>query len=546
MSKISSNRLGRALSIILLASVLPATNLMVSTASATGIPLTACEKKEGTVPPSNGELDRCGDFYYEFAGKTLFFQGGFKRLEKLPSGKDVWMRWTTLFVEESPDNWVNLGIVPTPRFSDTQKGLMTNIVSATDGIYLGGYTYRKYTEVSGPITNDLYQYRSLKIDSNNRVSEVTFPSISGANKYPGIPFSSGNQNIVFWQKPIGDLNFLVTSKNRQNLKSDFYRHDVAAKTVNRLSELSKFLNLNPTVDGESSIIGDFKDFALVRGAKGAYKLSNDGKFTKIESITDDGGPRSSTKTNDGIVIYSAKRKSVTFLRNDGSIKECSVLGNGGPLSQSIWIGDSYLKDAEDSNSVEFPFWLIGVGPKMETNKPLVSESQSLVPGMRRSVIISPNCSRRFNDLGDDEAANDKYFQEISQSKVNFSTGDGTPAPKVNPLPSKLKSKALAALQNKMNQVRNLELPGTDANAKLTLTAPEDYLFDKILGFSFGSLFGEECTLNESTVRSVISDNFFGKNSGSMVVDANFFGVACPFNEGGRFYLSLHYSPKSNQ
>jgi hypothetical protein len=517
---------------------------MVSTASAAGIPLTACEKKEGIVPPNQGELDRCGDYYYEFAGETLFFQGGFKRLEKLPSGKGVWMRWTTLFVEESPGTWLDLGIVPTPRFSDTQKGFMTNIVSAADGIYLGGYTYRKYTEVSGPVTNDVYQYKSLKIDSNNRVSEVTFPSISGANKYPGIPFSSGNPNIVFWQKPIGDLNFLVTSKNRQNLKSDFYKHDVAAKSIARLGDLSKLLNLNPTVDGESSIIGNFKDFALIRGAKEAYKLSNDGKFTKVESITDDGGPRSSAKTNDGIVIYSTKRKSVTFLRNDGSIKECSVLGDGGPISQSIWIGDSSLIELKSSDSVEFPFWLIGVGPKMATDKPLVLESQSLVPGMRRTVTISPNCARSFNDLGDDPLANTKYFQEISQSKVNFSNGEGTPAPKLNPMLSKLTPKALAALQNKLKQVRSLELPGTDVNAKLTMTAPENHVFDKILGLSFGSLFGEECTFDESTVRSLVSENFFGQNSGSLVFDADLFGVVCPSNEAARFYLSLHYVPKS--
>ena len=319
---------------------------------------------------------------------------------------------------------------------------------------------------------------------------------------------------------------------------------MAAKSIARLGDLSKLLNLNPTVDGESSIIGNFKDFALIRGAKEAYKLSNDGKFTKVESITDDGGPRSSAKTNDGIVIYSTKRKSVTFLRNDGSIKECSVLGDGGPISQSIWIGDSSLIELKSSDSVEFPFWLIGVGPKMATDKPLVLESQSLVPGMRRTVTISPNCARSFNDLGDDPLANTKYFQEISQSKVNFSNGEGTPAPKLNPMLSKLTPKALAALQNKLKQVRSLELPGTDVNAKLTMTAPENHVFDKILGLSFGSLFGEECTFDESTVRSLVSENFFGQNSGSLVFDADLFGVVCPSNEAARFYLSLHYVPKS--
>lgn len=513
-------------------------------ANAAGIPQTDCEKRQGITPPNLASVnDGCGDYKYTIAGKNLYFQAQRKVISK-----KVWSTSYTLYLENSPGNWINLGTAPTPMFATTQyvskpsrveqQGLMTNVVSAADGIYLGGYTNTKFTEWSYNKTDDVHQFKSFKIDSENHISEVTFPSIAGSNKYPGIPFSSGNPNVVFWQKPIGELNFLHTTKNRENLKSDFYRQDIAAKTVTPLSDLSKTLKLNPAPNGAGVSVGTFEQSALIASSQGYFKLSDDGKFSKYKNfLLDSSNLGSSAQTSEGLAFYSQGTKSVTFLKNDGSIKECLVIGNNAPIpdSENILTDDSELEASATTSSVVLPFWLANVGGFLN----------SYASGMRRTLVIQPNCSFSFNDIGGSVEANSRYQQEITHSVANIK-------PQENSGPGQTITVKGRVFKN-VHQGDSFG--GTATNSEFTLTAPDGYVFDKILGSFYGlgnnnSLdLGATCTFNQPKVNSIISDYFFGKNSATLEVTAKLFGAVCPSNEidikDARFYVSLHYVLKKD-
>jgi len=524
--------------------LLAATVSFPSVANAAGIPQTDCEKKQGITPPNLLSVnDGCADYKYTIAGKNLYFQAQRKVISK-----KTWITSYTLYLEKSSGDWINLGVAPTPMYAVTQyvskpsrieqQGLMTNVVSAADGIYLGGYTSSKFTEWSYNKTDDVYQFKSFKIDSENRISEVVFPTIQGSNKYPGIPFSSGNPNVVFWQKPIGDLNFLHTTKNRENLKSDFYRQDIAAKAVTPLSDLSKTLKLNPAPNGSGVSVGTFQQSALINSPQGYFRLTDDGKFSKYTNFrVDSTNLGTSAQTSEGLAFYSQGSKSVTFLKNDGSIKECRVSGADAPIpdSENILTDDSDLEGSTLTNSVVLPFWLANTGGFLN----------SYASGMRRTVIISPNCSYSFNDIGESVEANSKYSQEIAHSVANIK-------PQENIGPGQTITVKGRVFKN-VHQGNSYG--GTATNSEFTLTAPDGYVFDKILGTFYGlgnnnSLdLGATCTFNQSKVNSIISDYFFGKNSATLEVTAKLFGAACPANEidikDARFYLSLHYILKKD-
>jgi hypothetical protein len=514
-----------------------------SVANAAGIPRTECEKKQGITPPNLLSVnDGCGDYKYTIAGKNLYFQA-----ERKVISKKSWSTSYSLYIESPSGNWINLGSAPTPMFAVTQnvtkpsrveqQGLMTNVVSAADGIYLGGYTNTKFTEWSFNKTDDVHQFKSYKIDSENHISEVVFPSIQGSNKYPGIPFSSGNPNIVFWQKPIGDLNFLHTNKNRENLKSDIYRQDIAAKTITPLSDLSKLLKLNPQPFGPGPSVGTFQKSALITSPQGYFKLTDDGKYSKYNSFLIDGkNLGTSIQTSDGLAFYSQGTKSVTFLKSDGSSKECVVIGDKGPIpiSENILTDDSELEGSASTSSVVLPFWLANTGGFLN----------SYASGMRRTAVIHPDCSYTFNDIGDNPEANRKYLNEISHSVANIKPQEDSGAGQTITIKGKVFK----------NVHQGNSYGGTATNSEFTLTAPDGYVFDKILGSFYGlgnsnSLdLGPTCTFDQSKVNSIISDYFFGKNSATLEVTAKLFGAKCPANaidiKDARFYLSLHYLPKS--
>jgi hypothetical protein len=164
--------------------------------------------------------------------------------------------------------------------------------------------------------------------------------------------------------------------------------------------------------------------------------------------------------------------------------------------------------------------------------------------MRRIAVVNQDCSYSFNDIGQNAEANRKYLNEISHSVANIKPQEDAGAGQAITVKGKVFK----------NVHQGNSYGGTATNSEFTLTAPDGYVFDKILGSFYGlgnnnSLdLGATCTFDQSRVNSIISDYFFGKNSATLEVTAKLFGAKCPANEidikDARFYLSLHYLPKS--
>lgn len=537
------------------------TFVMIPTpAQAAGIPLSLCEKRTGQLPPTNGSVSwtngnmNCNDSIYTLGGRTFFFQG---TQSAINSKDNSYTTSTQLYVQDKSMNWISLGEAPRLEFYAQSTSKPFNFVETSKGLLLGGYHREKLIGQCGQVScTEIRQYQTLMIDESNKVTKFTHPSAIGADKSPGFPFASGVADKVYFYQPIALINKYrkkQTASGAPVVKGKEFNYYHLDLIDNKLKFLPKISSLAVDDNGSSSIgaIGTLGNSAIMGTGSDIVKISPDDKFVslnwKYQSFL-------FTELKNGFAAPINETDSIIFYWEDGRSQICKYLGEDRALpTESTDISLTYNRElfgSELSNTVSMGFYL--------THRR--AERGQFPGGMMNSININPDCSYSYNQFGDDSKANAKFKNEINNQVTNFN-----PAPAENATCKALTPAMIAMAAKKFKGFTKEKClsaydgfnSGTDEGQSLDLTAPAGNVFDKILQMTYegyevvradGASDPANCSLDESKVQAQISSAFFGKNSGSLDVNSDKFGVKCFYNgreieaEYGRFYVSVHYVP----
>jgi hypothetical protein len=529
-----------------------------SIANAAGIPITQCEKETNDLPPINGDSTRkdgaadCGDYLVSIDGKRFFFQGTTLEANKKDN---IFTYGTQLYVQDNSKNWISLGESPSPIDYSQSFPKLSNFVVTSRGILLGGYIRTTYIGICGQGScKDVRKYGTVIIDSGNNVKPYTNPAVLGANKSPGFPLDSGVKDKVYFYQPLM-LNHHRGEPAPTTQKGkgfNYYYLDVNSTKLTLLPKIS-----SATYDdgnGAPSLvpIGILsKSLVLYSGPGKIAKLAPEDKLVPLKIEGSVGG---FAQLKDGLATTIDGTDSMIFYWNDGRSKKCTYTGADAALpSQSpnvTFDGNPQANGSEAGNTVSIDFYL--------THSK--AEHSTRTEGMRNSILINPDCTYSYNQLGNDASANANFRNEILHQVTNY---DQRAA--VNATCKALTQTTAALIAQKIKGFKKDSClnaydssdAGTSAGETMDLTAPAGNIFDKIIQMSVigyvvtasdGAESPADCSLNESKTRGEIKTAFFGKNSGSVDIDTNAFGIKCLYQgkeikpKDARFYISLHYVP----
>ncbi len=483
------------------------TLLSPSVAHAAAIPLSHCESITGNLPPTSGSTSWsangvCNDFIFPISGRTFFFQDN--RTAENPKDHS-YIYWTELYVQDNSKSWVDLGKAPALVNTFGSNKTFSNFVETSQGLFLGGFFTEKDTGACGQASCKVVkQFETLKIDSSNHVTKFTLPAVTGSNKSPGMPFSSGISNVIYFSQPQGLITTFgkkgVATTSGQIVKKGtaftFYSLDLSTNKVSPLPQLT-------SIAGELGIpaIAPFGSSVVLFNpiSNKIFQLSNSGTISAL-----DWEPNEIYQPiKDGIAATSHDANSITFHLVNGQTNTCAYSGGKSPLpaddANIIYDAESFISSSA-TNTVSVPFYL-----------GFVDQDNSLG--------ITPDCSYSFKFNGSDVSDAQNFVNEITH-----------------------------------------QVSGQAPKGKtLRMFTPDGFVFDKVLGASYqaggvtnnGGATGPRvtCTLDNSQVNKMASAVFFGTNYVEWTVNPATLGAKCSYPGAQKFKIvgealsiSVHYAP----
>jgi hypothetical protein len=494
---------------ILAVIVLAVSLVSPSTAHAAGIPLSHCESVTGNLPPANDSTNWaangvCNDLIDSVGGRTFFFQEN--RTAENPKDHS-YIYWTELYVQDASKNWVDLGKAPALVNGFGSNTNFTNFVETPQGLFLGGIFSAKDIGICGQgFCKTINQYETLKIDGSNHVSKFILPSLPGVDKSPGTPFASGTPNLIYFAQTQGSITTFgkpgIWTSSGQRVKKGtavhFYSLDLTTNKLTALPQLTSIateLGLPPIASYANSILLFNPESTKI------FQLFPSGKMSNLDWNTNE----IYQQIKDGIVATVQNTNSIIFHMSNGQNQTCDYAGakTGLPAnSKDVSFEPESLKGSTSTNTVLIPFRL---GSTTQQNY----------------VRMNSDCSSSINDLGSDTSATKKFVDEIThQVKA---------------------------------QARKGEI--------LRMFTPDGFVFDKVLAASYeadgATLAGFSgprvvCTLDQSKVAKMVSDNFAGNNYVEWKVNPGSLGANCSYPGPQKFKIvnealsiSVHYVPNND-
>jgi hypothetical protein len=477
-----------------------------SAAHAAGIPLSHCETLTGNLPPANHATNWaangvCNDVIYVVGGRTLFIQEN--QSPENPKDHSSILTYE-IFLQDSSLNWIDLGKGVRPIQGLSASTIFTNFVETPQGIFLGGIYSQKNIGTCGTAAcKTIDEYATLKIDGSNHLTKFTLPAIAGSNKVPGTPFASGLENLVYFAQNQGIITTFgkkgVATASGKIVKKGtaviFYSLDLAISKVTPMPQLTSMAN-------ESGVppLATFGKSVLLSNPESGkiMQFFPSGKFFDLTWETD----ALYEPIKDGLVSTVANQDIVTFHLTSGENRTCNYSGatTGLPANtKDITFEPDFIKGSTSTNTVLVPFHL---GTTSQQN----------------FLRINSDCSSSINDLGSDNSATQKFIDEITHQESA--------------------------------QARKGEV--------LRMFTPDGFVFDKVLaasyeanGVTMAGFSGPRvlCTLDQSKVAKMVSQNFAGNNYVEWKVNPGSLGANCSYPGPQKFKIvdeafsiSVHYVP----